>query len=297
LTATIDWVLIEQHWQELMQVALSIQLTRSLRRCCCAGLGPNAARTGFTWPRTSLVMSFAQCSCSSGSAATNCGRRSPRNTNKIESYNGFSKWLSFGGDVIAENEPEEQQQRLRYNDLIASVVIPQNKVDMMQALREMAQNGEKVHAEDIEFLSPYPTHNIRRFGHYKPHLDRRPEAWIRDPLFGHAPPCIRVPSMTAHPTITTTHFGDVNTAALERLESSYDTTSLRAAVDSVDRIRSELHDPEELRDDLLEIHRVAHPLLNGVPPLPPRRAGALPERVVDALDLIDEFVMAICSIT
>ncbi len=27
------------------------------------------------------------------------------NTNKIESYNGFAKWLSFGGDVIAENEP------------------------------------------------------------------------------------------------------------------------------------------------------------------------------------------------
>ncbi|MFU7548162.1 Tn3 family transposase, partial [Pseudomonas paraeruginosa] len=35
------------------------------------------------------------------------------NTNKIESYNGFSKWLSFGGDVIAENDPDEQQKRLR----------------------------------------------------------------------------------------------------------------------------------------------------------------------------------------
>ena len=34
------------------------------------------------------------------------------NTNKIESYNGFSKWLSFGGDVIAENDPDEQQKRL-----------------------------------------------------------------------------------------------------------------------------------------------------------------------------------------
>ena len=45
-----------------------------------------------------------------------------------------------------------------------------------------AANGENVRAEDIEFLSPYPTHNIRRFGHYKLHLDRRPEAWIRDPF-------------------------------------------------------------------------------------------------------------------
>jgi TnpA family transposase len=36
-------------------------------------------------------------------------------TNIIESYNSFAKWLSFGGEgVIAENEPDEQQKRLRY---------------------------------------------------------------------------------------------------------------------------------------------------------------------------------------
>jgi hypothetical protein len=42
-------------------------------------------------------------------------------TNIIESYNAFAKWLSFGGEgVIAENDPDEQQKRLRYNDLVAS---------------------------------------------------------------------------------------------------------------------------------------------------------------------------------
>jgi len=108
------------------------------------------------------------------------------NTNKIESYNGFAKWLSFGGDVIAENEPEEQQKRLRYNDLIASAVILQNTADMMRALRDMVAEGEKIRADDIEFLSPYPTHNIRRFGRYRLHLDRTPESWINDSLFGQA---------------------------------------------------------------------------------------------------------------
>jgi acetyltransferase len=33
-------------------------------------------------------------------------------TNKIESCNGFAKWLSFGGDVIAENDPDEQEKHL-----------------------------------------------------------------------------------------------------------------------------------------------------------------------------------------
>jgi len=45
-------------------------------------------------------------------------------TNKIESYHAFTKWLNFGGDVITENDPVEQQKRLRYIDLVASAVIP-----------------------------------------------------------------------------------------------------------------------------------------------------------------------------
>ncbi|CAJ2881670.1 transposase [Burkholderia pseudomallei] len=185
-TATIDWGLIEQHWQELMQVALSIQAGTISSPLLLRRLGSEsrknrlylAARELGNVVRTVFLLEWI--------GSLELRQDVTSNTNKIESYNGFSKWLSFGGDVIAENEPEEQQKRLRYNDLVASAVILQNTVDMMQALREMAANGEKVRAEDIEFLSPYPTHNIRRFGHYKLHLNRRPEAWIKDPLFGHA---------------------------------------------------------------------------------------------------------------
>lgn len=101
--------------------------------------------------------------------------------------------------------------------------------------------------------------------------------------------------MTARPATTTTYFGDVDTAALERLESSYDTTRLLAAVDIIDRIRTQLHDPEGLRD-LLEIHSMAHSVLNGAPSVPARGEGKLPERVLDALDLIDEFVMELTRV-
>jgi len=96
--------------------------------------------------------------------------------------------------------------------------------------------------------------------------------------------------MTARPATTTTFFGDVDTAALSRLESSYDTTRLLAAVDIVDRIRAQLHDPEGLRDDLLEIHSMAHSVLNGSPVAPSRHEATLPEQVLGALDLIDKFL-------
>jgi hypothetical protein len=102
--------------------------------------------------------------------------------------------------------------------------------------------------------------------------------------------------MTARPAITTTCFGDVDTAALERLESSYDTTRLLAAVDIVDRIRAQLHDPEGLRDDLLQIHSMAHSVLNWMPSVPSKYDGTLPEQVQDALDLIDEVIMELTEV-
>jgi TnpA family transposase len=43
-------------------------------------------------------------------------------TNQVESYHGFTKWLSFGG----ENDPDEQPEHIRYHDLLPSAVILQN---------------------------------------------------------------------------------------------------------------------------------------------------------------------------
>jgi hypothetical protein len=103
-------------------------------------------------------------------------------TNNVESYNGFAKWFSFGGDVLPVNDPDEQQKRLRYNDLMASVAILQNTMDRMQALRAMVKEGIAVNPYDIGFLSPYLTSNLKRFGKYE--LDfGHVEGWIHENLF------------------------------------------------------------------------------------------------------------------
>ncbi|RQU96227.1 Tn3 family transposase [Burkholderia cenocepacia] len=185
-TATIDWALIEQHWQELMQVALSIQAGTISSPLLLRRLGSESRKNRLYLAARELGNVVRTVYLLKWIGSLELRQDVTANTNKIESYNGFAKWLDFGGDVIAENEPEEQQKRLRYNDLIASAVILQNTVDMMQALRNMVAEGEKIRPQDIEFLSPYATHNVRRFGHYKLHLDRRPEPWIKDPPFGYA---------------------------------------------------------------------------------------------------------------
>jgi len=66
-------------------------------------------------------------------------------TNTMEAYNGFSKFFFFGDDgIISENEPDEQEKRIKYNGLIK---------------------------EDVATLSPYLTRHIKRFGDYIIDLD------------------------------------------------------------------------------------------------------------------------------
>ncbi|CAB4052511.1 hypothetical protein LMG9964_06201 [Paraburkholderia phenoliruptrix] len=41
---------------------------------------------------------------------------------------------------------------------------------------------------------------------------------------------------------------------------------------------------------------MAHSVLNGAPSVPSRREGTLPDRVLDVLDQIDEFVMELTQV-
>ena len=183
---TVDWKIIETHWQDLMQVVLSIVAGKISSATLLRKLGSysrknrlyHAAQALGNVVRTVFLLQYI-------------GSREVRqditaNTNKIESYHSFSKWLSFGGDVIAENDPDEQQKRLRYIDLVAAAVILQNAVDMMRTMSSLQRAGWEINEEDVAFLSPYLTANIKRFGEYILKLKRPPEKWINEAAFQRA---------------------------------------------------------------------------------------------------------------
>lgn len=97
-------------------------------------------------------------------------------TNKVEAYNGFSKWLFFGGDgIITENDPVEQEKRIKYNDLVANAVIFQNVVDITMILWQLKREGYRFSREDLVMLSPYMTKHIKRFGDYVIDLQNIPQ--------------------------------------------------------------------------------------------------------------------------
>lgn len=191
-TDTADWHLIETHWQDLMQVALSIQAGKISSPMLLRKLGSYSRRNRLYHAAQALGSVVRTIFLLNWISSRELRQEVTANTNKIESYNGFSRWLSFGGDVIGENDPDEQQKRLRYNDMVASSVILQNTVDITRILQKLAREGWKFSDEDVSFLSPYLTSNVKRFGEFNLKLNRPPEPWIKDAVFQQAAGSLRL---------------------------------------------------------------------------------------------------------
>nr|WP_272939575.1 Tn3 family transposase [Cupriavidus necator] len=95
-------------------------------------------------------------------------------TNKSEQFNDFAQWLMFGGDgTIAENVRHEQRKVIKYNHLVANMVILYNVQWMTRKLKDLQEKGHPVDAEVLRVLSPYRREHINRLGDYLLDLQRR----------------------------------------------------------------------------------------------------------------------------
>lgn len=166
-TEVIDWKLIETHWPDLLRVVLSIKagkissvtLLRKLSNYSRKNRLYQAFRELGRVVRTIFLLQYL--------SEPAMRQQITETTNKVEAYNGFAKWLFFGGEgIIAENDPEEQEKMIKYNDLVANAVIFQNVVDESRILHELMAEGYPVNRDDVSALSPYLTRHVKRFGDY-----------------------------------------------------------------------------------------------------------------------------------
>ena len=163
----IDWALIATHWPDLLRVVLSIKAGKISSAMLLRKLG-NYSRKNRLYQtfrelgrvvRTVFLLRYI--------SELDLREQITATTNKVEAYNGFAKWVFFGGEgVIADNDPEEQEKVIKYNDLVANALVFQNVADQTRALREQMAEGHPVTREDVAVLSPYMTGYIKRFGDY-----------------------------------------------------------------------------------------------------------------------------------
>ncbi|MFL9449625.1 Tn3 family transposase [Tolypothrix bouteillei VB521301_2] len=91
-------------------------------------------------------------------------------------YHSFLDWVFFGKEgAITENDPIEQEKRLKYLDLVAGAIILHNTVDMSLAIQTLMSRGEVIPMRHLAALSPYITRHIKRYGDYVVNLQNIPQ--------------------------------------------------------------------------------------------------------------------------
>ena len=171
----INWELIRKHWQDLFRVVLSIHTGKITSDILLRKLGNHSKKNKLYQAfrelgrvvRTVFLLQFISDS--------KLRQEITAATNKVEAYNGFSKWFFFGGEgIIASNDPEQQEKIIKYNDLIANAVIFHNVVELTKVLQQIKREGYLLDSSDVAALSPYLTSQIKRFGDYLLDLSQIP---------------------------------------------------------------------------------------------------------------------------
>jgi TnpA family transposase len=181
-TKEIDWRLITTHWPDMMQVVLSIQAGLVLPSMLLRKLGSHNRKSRLCLAfrelgrveRTLFLLRYVSDPPT---------RRTIRaETTKIESFNDFLDWITFGGPVIKSGDPVEQEKQLKYASLVANAIMLSNVANLSEVLSSMAADGLPVTPELAASISPYTRKHLRRFEKYDIDMDDRPDPLEPTPL-------------------------------------------------------------------------------------------------------------------
>src|SRR3954471_19290089 len=166
LPDVLDWDLLATHARDMIQVALSIQAGRVMPSMLLRKLGAYSRRSLLyrafrelgRVERTLFLLRFV--------SSVDIRRTIRAETTKVEAFNDFLDWVSFGGPVVKSGDPVEQEKQLKYASLVANTIMLSNVADMTGVLSSMAEDKHPVTPGLVARVSPYTREHIRRFGQY-----------------------------------------------------------------------------------------------------------------------------------
>lgn len=162
----INWELIARHLPDMLQVALSIKAGRIAPSTILRKLGTASRKNKLYFAfrelgrvvRTIFLLEYVN--------SEELRRIIHSATNRCESFNKFAQWVYFAADLIQENVRDEQLKVIKYNHLIANLLVFHNCKTMTEALMELQDEGMDLVPDILRALSPYRQHPSR-FGTYE----------------------------------------------------------------------------------------------------------------------------------
>lgn len=177
---TINWSLIENHLPDMLRVALSIKAGKISPSTILRRLGTHSRKNKLYFAFRELGRAIRTMFLLRYVNEVELRKVVHSATNKSEEFNQFSQWLFFGNDsIIAENVRHEQRKIIKYNQLVANMVILHNVEAMSSVIQELVQEGQNITPKMLAGLGPYRTFHINRLGRYLLNLDRK----VRPPRY------------------------------------------------------------------------------------------------------------------
>jgi TnpA family transposase len=172
---TIDWQLIETHFFDMLQVAISISQGKIRSSTILRKLGTYSRKNRLYFAFRELGRVVRTVFLLNYIASIELRRMIFEATQKSESWNQFIQWIAFGGEEIRENNRKEQRKIIRYNHLVANLVIFHNVVEMTRVIKQLVAEGVEITPEILAGLSPYKTGHLNRFGRYRLEFEKVPD--------------------------------------------------------------------------------------------------------------------------
>ncbi|MCK4607856.1 MAG: Tn3 family transposase [Gammaproteobacteria bacterium] len=173
----INWGLIEMHWQDMMQVVLSIYEGKISSSVLLRKLGNYSRKNRLYQAFQELGRVIKTLFLLDYISDVELRETITAQTNKVEAFNGLSDWCAFGSSIlVASNDDIEMEKAVKYNDILANAVILQNVADMTEVIAQLTNEGHVVKKEDMAYLSPYWTEHLKRFGDIIMDLENIPKS-------------------------------------------------------------------------------------------------------------------------
>lgn len=172
----IDWSLIARHLKDMLRVVISIKAGKIAPSTILRRLGTASRKNRLYYAFRELGRAVRTMFLLKYINDAELRKTINAATNKSEEFNDFVKWLFFGGDgIIAENIRHEQRKVIKYNQLVANMVILHNVHTMSKVLKRLQGKGYVLTEEILRGIAPYRRAHINRFGEYPLNLERATE--------------------------------------------------------------------------------------------------------------------------
>jgi len=169
----IDWDLIARHFPDMLRVAISIKAGKITPSMILRRFGTSSRKNKQYFAFRELGRAVRTLFLLNYINDIELRQTIHAATNKSEEFNQFAQWLFFGGEgIIAENVRHEQRKIIKYNQLVANMVILHNVQSMSRVLKDLQREGHVIDEALLKALAPYRTSHINRFGDYTLDMER-----------------------------------------------------------------------------------------------------------------------------